>query len=84
VVRLVGVDLPRNKNIKYALTAIYGIGLARAEEVLEKAGLSSTSGKTLRIQDLTDGNISSLRKVLEEGYQAKSFKFKTINRNWFG
>ena len=40
MVRLVGVDLPRNKNIEYALTSIYGIGLARAKEILEKAGLS--------------------------------------------
>ena len=37
--RLLGVDLPRNKRIKYALTAIYGIGIARSEEILEKAGL---------------------------------------------
>jgi small subunit ribosomal protein S13 len=69
MVRLVGVDLPRNKNIEYALTSIYGIGLARAKEILEKAGLSSTDETKLRVQDLSDANISSLRKVLEEGYQ---------------
>jgi len=69
MVRLVGVDLPRNKNIEYALTSIYGIGLARAKEILEKAGLSSTEGTKLRVQDLSDANISSLRKILEEGYQ---------------
>lgn len=69
MVRLVGVDLPRNKNIEYALTSIYGIGLARAKEILEKAGLSSTEETKLRVQDLSDANISSLRKVLEEGYQ---------------
>jgi len=69
MVRLVGVDLPRNKNIEYALTSIYGIGLARAKEILEKAGLSSTAETKLRVQDLSDANISSLRKVLEEGYQ---------------
>lgn len=69
MVRLVGVDLPRNKNIEYALTSIYGIGLARAKEILEKAGLSSTAETKLRVQDLSDANISSLRKVLDEGYQ---------------
>ena len=69
MVRLVGVDLPRNKNIEYALTSIYGIGLARAKKILEKAGLSSTDETKLRVQDLSDANISSLRKVLEEGYQ---------------
>jgi len=81
VVRLVGVDLPRNKNIKYALTAIYGIGLARSEEVLEKAGLNSTETKSLKIQDLTDGNISSLRKILEENYQLEGDlkRLKSLN-----
>lgn len=69
VVRLVGVDLPRNKRIKYALTSIYGIGLSRAEEILQKAGLSEVDKKDLRTEDLSDQDISNLRKVLEEEYQ---------------
>lgn len=69
MVRLVGVDLPRNKHIKYALTSIYGIGMARAEEILEKADLGHVEEKGLRTQDLTDADISKLRKVLEEEYQ---------------
>jgi small subunit ribosomal protein S13 len=69
VVRLVGVDLPRNKRIKYALTAIYGIGIARSEEILEKAGLNDAEEKGLRTEDLSDTDISNLRKILEEEYQ---------------
>lgn len=69
MVRLVGVDLPRNKHIKYALTSIYGIGLARAEEILEKADLSQAKEKGLRTQDLSDAEVSTLRKILEEQYQ---------------
>ena len=69
MVRLVGVDLPRNKHIKYALTSIYGIGLSRAEEILEKANLSQAEEKGLRTQDLSDTEVSSLRKILEEQYQ---------------
>lgn len=69
MVRLVGVDLPRNKHIKYALTSIYGIGMARAEEILEKADLGHVEEKCLRTQDLTDADISKLRKILEEEYQ---------------
>jgi small subunit ribosomal protein S13 len=69
VVRLVGVDLPRNKRIKYALTSIYGIGISRAEEILEKAGLSNADEKGLRTEDLSDLDISNLRKVLEDEYQ---------------
>jgi small subunit ribosomal protein S13 len=69
VVRLVGVDLPRNKRIKYALTSIYGIGISRAEDILQKAGLSNAEEKGLRTEDLSDIDISNLRKILEEEYQ---------------
>lgn len=69
MVRLVGVDLPRNKRIKYALTSIYGIGISKSEEILNKAGLSEAEEKGLRTEDLTDSDISNLRKILEEDYQ---------------
>ena len=32
MVRLVGVDLPRNKKVAYALTYIHGIGLTSAKK----------------------------------------------------
>jgi small subunit ribosomal protein S13 len=69
VVRLVGVDLPKNKRVKYALTAIYGIGISRAEKILEKAGLGNAEEKGLRTEDLSDLDVSNLRKILEEEYQ---------------
>jgi small subunit ribosomal protein S13 len=69
VVRLVGVDLPRNKRIKYALTSIYGIGISRAEEILEKAGLDYADEKGLRTEELSDIDISNLRRILEDEYQ---------------
>jgi len=69
VVRLVGVDLPRNKHIKYALTSIYGIGISTAEKIIEKAGLDKAEEQGLRTQDLSDIDISNLRKILETEYQ---------------
>ena len=38
--RLAGVDLPREKRIEIGLTYIYGIGLARSQEILKKAGIN--------------------------------------------
>jgi small subunit ribosomal protein S13 len=69
MVRLVGVDLPKDKHIKYALTSIYGIGLSRSEKILQKAGLKERNSKKLRVEDLSDTEISNLRKILEEEYQ---------------
>ncbi len=37
--RIAGVTLPDNKQLAYALPAIYGIGPARAREILGKAGV---------------------------------------------
>ena len=90
MVRLVGVDLPRNKRVKFALTSIYGIGIARAEKIIEKAGLKEAEEKGLRTEDLSDTDVSNLRKILEEEYQLegdlttfKGIKLKTINGNRF-
>jgi len=62
MVRLVGVDLPRNKRIAYALTYIHGIGLTTAKKIVELANLSPD----LRISDLTTEQTVALRQTLEE------------------
>ena len=62
MVRLVGVDLPRNKRIAYALTYIHGIGLKTANEVIAAANISSDT----RTLDLTTEDTVALRKILEE------------------
>lgn len=72
MVRLIGVDLPKEKKIKYALTSIYGIGLARAEAILNKSGLNHSDEAGLRIKDLSDEDISNLRKVVESEYRLES------------
>jgi len=72
MVRLIGVDLPKEKRVKYALTSIYGIGLSRAQEVLTKSGLSHANDSGMRVKDLSDEDISKLRKVLEKDYQLES------------
>ena len=62
MVRLVGVDLPRNKRIAYALTYIHGIGINTAKEIITLANISSET----RTNDLTTEETIALRKVLEE------------------
>nr|QWK41881.1 ribosomal protein S13 [Protohalopteris sp.] len=66
MVRLLGRDLPNDKKIKYALTAIYGIGLSRAKDILKSAGLNNLDEMGIRTKDLSDEDISNLRKVLEK------------------
>jgi len=61
MVRLVGVDLPRNKRIEYALTYIHGIGLTSAKKITELANINPET----RSNDLTTEETIALREVLE-------------------
>jgi len=61
MVRLIGVDLPRNKKIDYALTAIHGIGLTTAKVIVANANLDSN----IRTNDLTVDQTVALRTELE-------------------
>nr|UZC30213.1 ribosomal protein S13 [Entomoneis sp.] len=62
MVRLVGVDLPRNKRIAYALTYIHGIGLTSARKIVEIANINPE----IRTNDLTTEQTVALRQTLEE------------------
>ena len=61
MVRLLGVDLPRNKRIEYALTYIHGIGLTSAKKLVLASNISSDR----RTDDLTTEETIALRENLE-------------------
>jgi len=61
MVRLVGVDLPRNKRIAYALTYIHGIGLTSAKKIIKIANINAE----IRTNDLTTEETIALRQALE-------------------
>ena len=62
--RIAGIDLPREKRIEIGLTYIYGIGAARAKEILAKTGIDPD----VRVKDLTDDQEAQLREVIEHQY----------------
>ncbi|MGC8861425.1 MAG: 30S ribosomal protein S13 [Armatimonadota bacterium] len=62
--RIAGVDLPRDKKVEYALTYIYGIGLSSAKKIVAAAGIDPNT----RMRDLTESEISELRKQIEGNY----------------
>ena len=62
MVRLVGVDLPRNKRIIYSLTYIHGIGLTSAKKIIEDLNINPEA----RTEDLTIEESVALRQALEE------------------
>ena len=60
--RIAGVDLPREKRVEIGLTYIYGIGVSSSNKILAKAGVNPDT----RVKDLTDEQVNSIRKVLDE------------------
>lgn len=67
MVRLVGVDLPRDKRIEYALTYIYGIGLHTSRFVLKKVNIDPNT----RTKDLNEEQVGLLRNVIEENLRVE-------------
>ena len=65
--RIAGVDLPKEKRVEVGLTYIYGIGLSSSKKILEKAGINPDT----RIKDLTDEEVNSIRKVIDESYKVE-------------
>ena len=64
--RISGIDLP-NKNVKIALTYIYGIGHALSKEICEKAKLDPDK----KANDLTPDEVSRLRQLFESEYKVE-------------
>ena len=60
--RIAGVDLPRNKQARIALTYIYGIGDPRAAKILAAAGVDPFR----KIQELGEDEVNRIRQVIEE------------------
>ena len=64
--RIEGVDLPHNKRLDIALTAIYGVGRVKAKELIAAAfGERAEEMESVRAYRLTDSDISKIRDVLQ-------------------
>jgi len=75
--RIVGVDLPVQKRAEIGLTYIYGVGRARANSVLHRAGVSPDK----KVRDLTEDEVTRIRKILEEEGAVEGELRKEISMN---
>lgn len=62
--RISGVDIPRNKEIEISLTYIFGIGRRTAQKILDGLAIP----RSTRTYDLTDDQVSSLRRAIDSDY----------------
>ncbi|MBI4604331.1 MAG: 30S ribosomal protein S13 [Planctomycetes bacterium] len=75
--RISGVDLPAEKQVKVALTHIFGIGHALAAEILKKAGVDGNA----RTKALTDEEVGRISSVVESGYTTEGHLKRTVSQN---
>jgi small subunit ribosomal protein S13 len=59
--RIAGINIPNHQHAEIALTAIYGIGRARAQLLCAAAGIPGSR----KIKDLTDAELDRLREGLQ-------------------
>lgn len=64
--RIAGVDLP-NKQVKVALTYIFGIGMTSSSKICRETGVDPE----VRMNDLTADEVNKLRRVLENDYKVE-------------
>lgn len=65
--RISGVDLPRSKRGVIGLTYIFGIGSAKAKEILAQAGIDENT----KIQDWTDDNVRQISSIIQEEHKVE-------------
>ncbi len=58
--RIAGVNIPVQKHVEIALTAIYGIGRSRARVILETVGIDPT----VKVKELTENQLESIRREI--------------------
>ena len=75
--RIAGVDLPRGKRMEVALTYIYGIGRSTSQKILTEAGVDWNT----KSDDLTEGQITSLRKIIDEKHKVEGDLRRDISMN---
>lgn len=75
--RIAGVDLPRRKRIDIGLTYIYGIGRTSSVRILEKLNIDAGT----RTDDLTDGQINEIRRVIDNEFQVEGELRTNISMN---
>ena len=62
--RILGIDLPKEKRIEAALPYIFGIGPARARQILAQCQISLDK----RAKDLTEEEISRITSIVQKNY----------------
>ncbi|MCA9363566.1 30S ribosomal protein S13 [Candidatus Kaiserbacteria bacterium] len=61
MMRISGITIPDEKQLAYALTAVYGIGLSRSKDILDELSIEHT----MKATDLNTDQENAIREKIE-------------------
>ena len=75
--RIVGVDIPKGKKVGVSLQYIYGIGPSLSRKILSSSGVNPDT----KVKDLTEGEVSHIREIIDKEYRVEGELRKEVNLN---
>ena len=75
--RISGVTIPNEKQIRYSLQYVYGIGDKTSVEILDRAKVEPT----VRVKDLTDAEVSRIQDVINERHIVEGELHRVVTAN---
>lgn len=75
--RISGVTIPNEKQIKFSLCYVYGVGPKTSTEILERAKVDAS----VRTKDLTDAEISRIQEVINERLVVEGELHRVVTAN---
>lgn len=74
---MLGVTLPDERRIDYALTILYGIGWSNVKTILSQTGIEA--GK--KVKEITEEEFKKIIEVIEKNYKVEGYLREAINEN---
>lgn len=75
--RIAGVNIPENKRVEIALQSIYGIGPAKAAQIVKALKFKDS----LRTKDLTDAEVVNISNYIEQNFKVEGDVRREISMN---
>lgn len=75
--RISGVTIPNDKQIRFALSYVYGIGDKTSTDILDKANVDAT----VRVKDLSDAEVSRIQDIINERHIVEGELQRVVSTN---
>jgi small subunit ribosomal protein S13 len=75
--RILGINLPDDKRVDFALTMLYGIGWVTASKIIKEAGVDQSK----RVNKLSEDEVKKITAIIEKNYTVEGNLREDIMEN---